>query len=312
MKLAEINAFVAVAETGGMQAAAGRLHLTQSAVSRLVQRLEVELGARLFDRDSKPLGLTPDGERALLLCRRVLDEAESLREAFTPSAPPSGPLRLGIAHAVAFMLADPTLARLRTSFPAVTPRLSADWSVALIERVEGNLLDAAILAVADGRPEPPASRSRLLGTAEVAVVAARDAPLAPGAGMAELNAIGWVLHPEGCGYRRALTRALQAVGQAPNIVAETFGVDLQLALVARNAGLGLVPLALLQGQPGMEKLRAIEAPALRLRIAVWSVRGRRSGRLEPAIAAVEAAVLALLRSSMTERKQESSQNEFAA
>jgi DNA-binding transcriptional LysR family regulator len=297
MKLAEINAFVAVAETRSMQAAAGRLHLTQSAVSRLVQRLEAELGARLFDRETKPLALTPDGERALLSGRRVLDEVDDLREAFTPSAPPSGPLRLGVAHAVAFMLAGPALTRLRAAFPTVTPRISADWSPALIERLEGSQLDAAIVAATDRRAEPPAARSRLLGTAKVAVVAARDAPLGPESGIADLNAIGWVLHPEGCGYRRALVRALQASGVAPNIVAETFGVDLQLALVARNAGVGLLPLALLRGQPGMERLRAITVPELQLRVAVWSVRGRRPERLEPVVATLETAVLELLQAA---------------
>ena len=297
MKLAEINAFVAVAETRSMQAAAGRLHLTQSAVSRLVQRLEAELGARLFDRETKPLALTPDGERALLSGRRVLDEVDDLREAFTPSAPPSGPLRLGVAHSVAFMLAGPALTRLRAAFPTVTPRISADWSPALIERLEGSQLDAAIVAATDRRAEPPAARSRLLGTAKVAVVAARDAPLGPESGIADLNAIGWVLHPEGCGYRRALVRALQASGVAPNIVAETFGVDLQLALVARNAGVGLLPLALLRGQPGMERLRAITVPELQLRVAVWSVRGRRPERLEPVVATLETAVLELLQAA---------------
>ena len=67
MKLNEITAFVLVAETGSVQAAAARLHMTQSAVSRLVQRLEIELRTVLFDRQTKPLSLTHDGHAALEL-----------------------------------------------------------------------------------------------------------------------------------------------------------------------------------------------------------------------------------------------------
>ncbi|WP_074123195.1 LysR family transcriptional regulator [Bradyrhizobium sp. AS23.2] len=71
MKLNEIRTFVTVAQTGSVQAAARQLHMTQSVVSRLVQRLERDLGATLFDRQSKPLALTYDGQSALHHGRRV-------------------------------------------------------------------------------------------------------------------------------------------------------------------------------------------------------------------------------------------------
>src|SRR6202034_3837020 len=106
VKLNEIRTFVTVARTGSIQAAARQLNMTQSAVSRLVQRLELDLGATLFDRQSKPLALTHDGRVALEYGQRVLHAAEAFSEALSPAALPSGVLRIGAAHVLAELVAE--------------------------------------------------------------------------------------------------------------------------------------------------------------------------------------------------------------
>jgi DNA-binding transcriptional LysR family regulator len=58
-----LSAFAAVLEAGSFVRAGEALGLTQSAVSRSVQRLEERLGVRLFERSSKVIRLTEDGER---------------------------------------------------------------------------------------------------------------------------------------------------------------------------------------------------------------------------------------------------------
>ena len=69
LELDLLRAFVAVAETGSFTAAADVVHRSQSAVSQKVLRLEEILGRRVFDRTSRTLGLTPDGERLLVAAR---------------------------------------------------------------------------------------------------------------------------------------------------------------------------------------------------------------------------------------------------
>ena len=58
-----LRAFVGVAETGGMTAAANLLNLTQAAVSQQIKRLEEAFGGELFERDRRGLRLTGAGER---------------------------------------------------------------------------------------------------------------------------------------------------------------------------------------------------------------------------------------------------------
>lgn len=106
MNLNEIRTFVAVARTGSIQGAAKHLHMTQSAVSRLIQRLELDLGTKLFDRQSRPLMLTNDGRIAHEHGERILTATKELSEAFNPDVEPSGTLRIGAAHTLAELMAE--------------------------------------------------------------------------------------------------------------------------------------------------------------------------------------------------------------
>jgi DNA-binding transcriptional LysR family regulator len=65
LDISVVRTFVAVADHGSMTVAANSLHLTQSAVSQQIKRLEQMFGCDLFERDGRRLELTHDGERFL-------------------------------------------------------------------------------------------------------------------------------------------------------------------------------------------------------------------------------------------------------
>ena len=74
--------FIAVAEAGGILAAAGRLAITQPALSRAIARLEDRFGGQLFERLPTGVRLTPLGDTAARLARHVLREIEAAEEKF--------------------------------------------------------------------------------------------------------------------------------------------------------------------------------------------------------------------------------------
>lgn len=195
MKLNEIRTFVAVAEAQSVQEAANRLHLTQSAVSRLIQRLEAEVGTTLFDRQSKPLTLTRDGQTALAHARRVLEAVEGLGDAFAGSGQPAGILRLGATHVLSRLLAGDALDDVRTAFPGLTVRLSADWSNPLLDQLDGGALDGALVLTAeDGMPRAEL-HGRRLAQEEISVVGSPELVARTRGSLAAMNAVGWVLQP---------------------------------------------------------------------------------------------------------------------
>src|SRR5215475_11434204 len=96
--LANLESFVRSAETRGFSPAARRLGLTPAAVSRNVAMLERNLGVRLFQRSTRSLTLTEDGERFLA---SVVEGVESVQSAIanvaTHSGKPTGVLKVSMA-----------------------------------------------------------------------------------------------------------------------------------------------------------------------------------------------------------------------
>jgi len=73
-----VATFVEVAELGSFRKAAERLYMDASTASKLVRQLETDLGQRLLERTTRQVTLTPHGEEALVVARRLLKETRRL------------------------------------------------------------------------------------------------------------------------------------------------------------------------------------------------------------------------------------------
>jgi DNA-binding transcriptional LysR family regulator len=100
--LKSLEIFVAVAETGSMTAAAGRLRITQSAISQQIKLLETDFGAQLFHRDMRPLRLTAAGQTLRKRAGALLIEAGQMRSEVLQAADGKLPhLRIAILSTLA-------------------------------------------------------------------------------------------------------------------------------------------------------------------------------------------------------------------
>jgi DNA-binding transcriptional LysR family regulator len=292
MNIDDVRAFVAVVDSGSVGKAALRLNLTQPAISRRVQRLEEALGVTLLDRISKPARPTRAGEAAYRRCLEVLRATDALtREAGT--AAPAMPLRVGLSYVVSECVFAPALDALRQLSPEISLQLVAERSQQLRDAVAEGALDAAIVVSRCGRvPEGP--RALMLGEERVMVVAAKDSDLPATAGIGDLAGHSWVLNPGGCLFRTQLERALSEKGAPLNVIAETWGNNLQLAMIARGAGLGLVPERLVHASPYRSRLRIVDIRGFRPKVSVSMVRGEVLAVFDKALDAMAQAVKGVL------------------
>jgi LysR family transcriptional regulator for bpeEF and oprC len=107
-------------EAGSFAAAARRLGVTPSAVSRRISGLERELGVRLLARTTRSLRLTHDGEAFHLHCLRALSELHEARDAIArASKKPSGLLRVDVPFALGRQVIAPAMGRFLDRYPAV-------------------------------------------------------------------------------------------------------------------------------------------------------------------------------------------------
>jgi|FEC22Drversion2_1045045.scaffolds.fasta_scaffold01640_1 DNA-binding transcriptional LysR family regulator len=150
MDLSHLRNFVAIADAGTMALAARQLHVSQPTLSRQVRELERVLGVRLFDRVGRRIVLAADGREMLARSRRLLAEAESLRErAAALGGGTGGVLRVGAPPQFVEAAMPQVLARYRRRHPQVEIKLVEDGAAPLIHAVKQGELHVAIGALRD-------------------------------------------------------------------------------------------------------------------------------------------------------------------
>lgn len=138
--LGGIAMFVQVADSGSFSATGRQLGLSSSAVGKSVARMEARLGTRLFQRSTRHLALTAEGEQFLARCRRILAEVEAAeRELGESAAAPSGRLRISLPRYSG--LFEPAIAAFMQAYPAI--ELDLDFSDAMVNLVSDGF-DAAV------------------------------------------------------------------------------------------------------------------------------------------------------------------------
>jgi DNA-binding transcriptional LysR family regulator len=122
-----LDCFVAAADEASFSAAARRLGLTPAAVSKSVARLESGLGVRLFQRSTRSLSLTGEGERLYRQIRLPWTEiGDALTDLRQGAGKPAGTLKVAMAPAVGRMYFVPLLAGFLDLYPDVVPDLHFD------------------------------------------------------------------------------------------------------------------------------------------------------------------------------------------
>jgi DNA-binding transcriptional LysR family regulator len=122
-----LDAFIAAADEGSFSAAARRLGLTPAAVSKSVNRLEVRLGVRLFQRSTRSLALTTDGERLYGQVRLPWSEiGDALTDLSQGAGKPAGTLKVSLAYTVGRQYFVPMLEEFSRRYPDVVPDLYFD------------------------------------------------------------------------------------------------------------------------------------------------------------------------------------------
>jgi len=117
-----LRSFVAVAETGGVTKAAGFLHLTQSAVSMQLKRMEEALDVALLDRSGRTVALTADGEQLFAYAKRMVELNDEAWRRLTANEF-EGEITLGVPHDIIHPYIPPILKRFAGEFPRLQIRL---------------------------------------------------------------------------------------------------------------------------------------------------------------------------------------------
>lgn len=152
LDMTTLRSFVAVADSGGVTRAAGFLHLTQSAVSMQLKRLEELLGLDLLDRTGRTIALTASGEQLLAYARRMVALNDEVITRLTDHAF-EGEITLGVPHDVVYPAIPQVLKQFHAAFPRVKVHLEASNTIKLKEQFARGKCDVIVtteISVAPG------------------------------------------------------------------------------------------------------------------------------------------------------------------
>jgi DNA-binding transcriptional LysR family regulator len=284
---AELEALVAVAETGSMERAANDLYLTPSALTRRIQRLEDELGVVLLDRHFKPPKLTQAGFEVLERSRAILSSLSDLKTSTSGNHAPAGPFRLGLSHALARPEMSGVIIELGKQFPLLQPSVCNDISRQLLARLHAAELDAAVVVLPAEIVLPGELEGATLSHEPMRLVQARNATQRRPKKSCEFYRRSWVLNPAGCLIREEIKNRVERMGAPLTVAAELHNPDLQLSLIAGNVGVGMLRASFLRTHTLRSQVSTIEDPSFDISIRIAFYRARHLGSREQAAVQLE-------------------------
>lgn len=258
-----LRALVAVAEAGGFTRAAERLHLTQSAVSHQIRRLEEQIGVPLFIRTTRKLALTEDGEEFLRHARQILQAHAALSQRFQASTL-AGAIRFGVPENFLGDELPHLLSRFARAFPAVRLEASVSLCQDFSARIESGELDLAVAMRRAGEPG-----GTVLRRSRYVWAAAEDFTVPPG------SSLPLALSNPPCLCRTVAIEALAGSGVEWHIGFTS--ANLHGLRAAMLAGLGASIIAHDELEPGMKILAPSYGlpPLPDLEFAlIWSANGK--------------------------------------
>lgn len=239
--LSDLRAFVAASDHGSFRAAADVLCISQSALSRRIDKLEGALGVRLFERTTRQMSLTTAGRGFANKARHVLNELDSALLGTQDVAERlSGEVTIAcVPSAVAYFLPG-VIKAYHEKYPNIKLRIRDETSAEILLSVAHSEADFGLTYI--GTQEPDIEFEPLIEDPFV-LACARHHPLANKRRVrwSELAQYDYVSVAQGSGNRMLIDLALAKSTALPRWFCEVQHVTALVSLVEAGVGVGVVP-----------------------------------------------------------------------
>ncbi|MBD1936980.1 LysR family transcriptional regulator [Microcoleus sp. FACHB-68] len=243
MRLEQLQAFLAVAETGSFQQAARKCGVTQSTISRQVQALEADLGLPLFHRTAQAK-LTLGGERFFPHARKICQEWDNATQELADLLAGKQPeLCVAAIHSVCAYSLPPVLQKFGQDYPDVQLRVTSLGSDRALKVLKDGLVDIAIVMNNRFLTASPDLMVDVLYNEPLEILMAGDHPLT------QYEAVPWkelgrypqVLFKDGYGMQRLVQEQFERRGMKLQTALELNTLDAFRGVVRQGEMIALLP-----------------------------------------------------------------------
>jgi LysR family transcriptional regulator, nitrogen assimilation regulatory protein len=291
--------FLAVAELGSLTRAAIHLESNQSLLSRQINALERDCGARLFIRTGRGVSLSEVGQRIQERVKLLLADAESLESEIRGTArEPSGRVTLGLLPSIGGTLVRALFSALRSRFPRVQLKVLEGSSGQVEEWLADGRIDLAILyRYASALPPQEEALaivdSYLIGCKGDRITQHAEIPFA------RLNKLPFILPSAPNGLRTSLDALARQHGIQLEPVIEADSLPLQKALVAQERLYTVLPLHAIWTEKSEDLLQAsrIIDPSLQRTVSMAMAKSKGPTRALSAMATLTREIVSSMAAS---------------
>jgi LysR family hydrogen peroxide-inducible transcriptional activator len=271
MEMQQLRYVAAIARAGNFSRAAEQCHVAQPSLSQQIQKLEDELGERLFDRLKRAAKLTPAGEVFLRRAVHILHEVDAARrESAEAKNLLRGTIILGVLPTVAPYLLPDAMAKFIQRFPGVEIVVEEDTTARLLKQALAYEIDFALVS-------PPINEERLavkdLLVEELLLALPPRHPLARKRMVkaADLAGERLIVMKEGHCLGDQVLRFCERGDVRPQIAFRSAQLETIQALVRAGLGISLIPAMARQKDPDRRlEYRSLRSPCPERKIvAVW-------------------------------------------
>ena len=249
MNFYELEAFLALAKTLHFGKTASKLNMSPSALTRLISRLEEELGVSLFDRNNRQIYLTDQGKIFEKFAQESLSKRADLKVSLSGNGERiEGVLPLYASVTACYTILPDFIKRLTEKYPGIQLSVETGDPAAAISAVKENRALLAIGAI----PETGLASMETVSVVKTPLVyaASKNGPYTKleGAPQDILSSVPLVLPKAGLARSR-FDKWIKSRNVKPIIAAETEGNEAILAIAQLGLGIGLVPQIVLENGP---------------------------------------------------------------
>lgn len=263
MDINQLEVLVAVAQEKSFSRAAEILNRTQPAVSQAIQRLEKEIGEKLFDRSSKDGTLTAAGDVLLEYARQMLN----LRQTAQTAVRELRNLKQGKVvlsaneHTVFYLL--PIICEFHRRYPFVKVEVRRGVASRIPTEVMAREVELGVISF---KPNDDSVKSFPVFTDELTLIVSPKHPLAAkkSVSVKELGSEYFIAHNAPSPYRQKVIETFEKYRTSLNITVELPSLEAIKHLVKMNAGIALVPKLTAETEIKSGAVKALEVNEMRL------------------------------------------------
>ncbi|WP_070970858.1 HTH-type transcriptional activator IlvY [Vibrio sonorensis] len=264
MNIKSLQMFIHLCDSKNFSKTASAMHVSPSALSRQIQKLEQDVGQSLFARDNRSVDLTPAGKKLLPVAIGIVSEWQQYQAQLTGQEKElQGEIRLYCSVTASYSHLPELLSDFRIQHPLIEFKLSTGDPAQAIDKVMSDEVDIAISAMPDQLP----ARIEFETISDIPLSVIAPVGISSFAQELQLEKPDWskipFIVPEAGTARDRANTWFKSMKIKPNIYAQVSGHEAIVSMVALGCGVGIAPDVVINNSPVREKIQRLDVDPIK-------------------------------------------------